>query len=901
MPVRSGTANEDTEGIVMYTRLVSGPCHPDYVIRLLALPILRNAVRLMRDALWVVSLYIVSAVSGMSTLYAQDSSGLIEPSSEIFSTTTGAPAVSKSFAMLKNLTFSASSTRLISLHLCQGSCVTSSGELGSDNVLTESSTELVTENGRWSFTDTCESSGNFCQADVSFTGTSPGSSSLQLIAEYETSGISSVFIFYEKSELVSKTEAASVVQTISIESGITSGPEGTQVPIIVTRSADPCCSGLDELVLSLTVASSSSAVEGVDFSFASNTDVFWGAGETGEKTVLIDLLADTVDEEVETIDVVIDGTTLPAQAIVVNRLVSIDINDDQVQGELITEIVSGTEQGLVPGLTGEDLVLRVTGDGVGQPGTAIRIEWSVVPESAATLSATNNFVGNDGTASNTIIEVLERGFIQVFATATVESIIQSPPNGNSTSGSTAIDTASPATSLNVTPRINPPAAPELASNVARFILRSGFFPATGLTENQSSTGTALDNACTELQQRSDTEIDLTNGQDDLLNTCSQLDDAVVDGTLGSAINRLKPEEVFAMADSSVEASDIQVTNVFSRINALRSGSANTLDFSGLSLDYRDQHIPGAVFNAVQGALAATSATNSLATDTSRLGIFATGRLSVGEIEGADNQKGADFSTQGVTIGADYRVSSRVVLGGSLGFTSVDTDFQTDQDSLAVEGVFVTLFGTWYSRDVAYVDAVLQAGNNEYDSVRRINLPENEPLFANGSTDAQISSFTIGAGRHYSRDKWEFGPYLRATITSASVDGYTESTPNQDPGFGSILMIGSHSVKSTTVTAGVQVSASVSTRKVVLVPQFWIEGEFETETDKDDISATFVHDPTNSVFSISGDERDSSYVNYGLGSSIFWPGFRSVFAFFESQLGHDYTTQYWLKLGTRFNF
>ncbi|MGQ7845250.1 autotransporter outer membrane beta-barrel domain-containing protein [Granulosicoccus sp. 3-233] len=880
--------------------LIDEPCHHTGAT---PRPVGKNQIRARCGNFLSIYLPLLLTVWCLPAAIAQDGSSFILPAAQTFQVSSESPDTSHSFRIIAIQSDSGGSEELLSLHLCQGSCVTSDGQLSSDSNLVTSSSTLDTDNGSWSFIDTCGSIDEFCSAEVTFTALSPGTGSVQLVAEYERVNFTTdnAEIFYTSALLQSTTEETEIVQTFDVSTGVSSSAEGSRVPISVTRSADPCCEGLDSLTLSLSIGSSSSATEGVDFAFVSGSQLSWDVGETGVRNALIDIFVDDENEIAETILVLLDTSSLPANAIVQNGQVAIEILADDAPQELTSAVLAGDEQNLVPGDEGDDLVLSVSEGALGQPAAGARVEWSVIPEGAALLNQTVTFTDEDGISSNFISEVLARGFIQVFATADVAPIIAaSPPTAESAmaASSNNADRSSTATANS---KIDPPAAPDLASNVVRFIVRSGFLTGTGLTKNQSSTGGALDNACAELDRLQAVDEDLTEAQIDLDATCDDLNDEVGEAGLAGAINRLMPEEAFAMADSSVEMSDIQVTNVYNRINALRGGAGGGVDLSGFSLNYQDQYIPGAVFNAVQRTLAASDVENSLPGGTPRLGVFVNGRLSVGETERTNQQKGADFSTQGITLGADYRLSTRLVLGGSIGYASSQTDFTSDSDSLDVEGIFLTLFGTWYHRDLAYVDLVLQSGDNSYDSVRRINLPGRPTLFANGSTDARLTSLTIGLGKQFQREQWEFGPYLRATATSADVDGYTETTASQSRGFGSVLSIGSHSIKSTTVSAGVQVSTSVSTSRVVLVPQLWVEGEFENESDKDDISARFVHDPTGTVFSIEGNERDASYVNYGLGTSIFWPGFRSLFVFYESQLAHDYTTQYWLKFGARFNF
>lgn len=400
------------------------------------------------------------------------------------------------------------------------------------------------------------------------------------------------------------------------------------------------------------------------------------------------------------------------------------------------------------------------------------------------------------------------------------------------------------------------------------------FEVFGLNENQIALDNMLVDTCASIGQVQGPNA----ATQDLLNTCavlSPLDDD--DAGLASGLDRLIPEETFAISDSLTDASDLQVTNVQSRINALRS-----------------REIEGADENSGGGA-----ASDGLRG--SNIEPFFTSQFSTGEYDGNRLQQDADLSTNQFTAGADYRVSSNFIVGAGLGFFRHETDFRSTAGGSDADGVNATVFGTFMRENLGYVDVVLDLGSNSYDLSRQINLEGGNRVLASAETDSSSVALTVGAGRNFRVTDWDLNSYIRAGFISASVDGYSERTSSTDAGFGSTLRVASQSIKSTTVSLGTSAARTISTSRAVLVPQITVEIEFETELDKDSLSAYFLADPNQTSFGVEGEERDSEYLNFGLGGVAVFAQGRSAYAYYETRLAHDLVNQHWFKAGLRIEF
>ncbi len=392
----------------------------------------------------------------------------------------------------------------------------------------------------------------------------------------------------------------------------------------------------------------------------------------------------------------------------------------------------------------------------------------------------------------------------------------------------------------------------------------------GLNENQFALDTILDSTCPSVAA-SPTPTAATQ---DLQATCQVLNPlADDDTTLAAGLDRLIPEEAFAISDTLTDAADLQVTNVQARINNLRRRESQERSGSGASSALR--------FNRVEP--------------------FFNSQFANGDVDGNRLQQDADLTTSQFTAGADYRFSDSLIAGAGIGIFQNETDFRRTAGGSQVDGTNLTLFATFMREPLGYLDLVLDVGSNTYDLSRQINLQGGNQVLAVADTQSSSVSLSAGIGKNLRYADWDVNPYLRLGFTAADVDAYREQASSGDPGFGSTLALARQSVRSSTVSIGTGMARTISTGRGVLVPQVSLELEFETRNRKSPLSAYFLADPGQTEFRVEGEERDTEYLNLGLGGVAVLAGGRSAYAFYETRLGQALVTQHWIKAGVRLEF
>ena len=609
-------------------------------------------------------------------------------------------------------------------------------------------------------------------------------------------------------------------------------------------------------------ADGDSAVEGEDYTLSQASGTLtWADKDAAEKTLEVALISDRVIEGEESLTLTLSN---PQGGVILgDNPVATLIIQDQLPEDFtpVLDILSGNQQSGFPGNVLEPFVISVADDSEPVPGATVK--WTVEPADAGRLieGATTN-ADSDARAQNQL-EILKGGKITVTAkveTATTNSVTQKADNG---------------------------------AGAAMFTVNAGFEAVSRLNPNESKVGASMDSACAALRA----EEGLSAAAQDLLRTCEVLEQST-DVQIELGIERLTPEEMFAIGTSSIDTSDLQVTNVQSRINSIRLGS-NGIDLNALNLKIYDQRIPGSVVNAAGEALTGGAGGDG---EGSKLGVFASGSIAFGELDESEREKGFEFDTKGVTVGLDYRTDNNWVYGCALGMVSHSGDFSSEEGNLDMSGTSFTGFLTWYEEDDAYFDAIVSYGQNDFDIKRRINLPGEADQFALSKPKANELSFSIGAGLEYDSGSWQFGPYGRVSYTQSQVDAYTETASNPNAaGAGSVLSVSEQSLDSSSLVLGGQVSKTINTRRGVFIPQLRFELEHKFDDEHRDIEAHFVHDPSASKFKIESEEVDTDYYNIGTGISAVFANGKSAFLFYETRADQDRVSQHWIKGGVRFEF
>ncbi len=599
------------------------------------------------------------------------------------------------------------------------------------------------------------------------------------------------------------------------------------------------------------------ALQGEDFRGQAGRLTF-AAGETVQE-VTIEVIGDREEEGDERFFV--DLSDAQSAGIADGEGVGTITNDDERPAAEV-RIASGDGQtGRVNQPLAEPLVVEVL-DADGAPVAGAEVSWEVTSGDAS-LAAAATETGDDGRSSNQVTLGERTG--DVVVTASVEGV----------------------------------------ADPVRFTLSARVADSSQFDEVASPVASAMNVICS----RSDLPSSLRAVCNDVAGAGSRQEEA---------LRAIAPEEVSSQGSVAIDSQATQLRNVGARLEALRSGarvsSTVALQLGDVRLsptqiagllgqggrqdldpaELVDRQMRRALYGGGAVQEPAPPATGSSSGLGGRLGFFVNGTLGEGNRPGTVRETGFDFDTEGLTAGVDYRLSDRSSLGVAVGYVSDDVELQADGGGLDVDGLSLSLYGTYYLEHF-YVEGMLGFGSNDFDMERVIHFLDERHVARAAPGGDQLSA-SVGLGYDAAVGSWTLGGFGRLDYVDVSIDGFDETGA---PGFN--LSVGAQDVESLVASLGFQLGYAASVGWGVVQPTMRLGLHHQLEDDSRPIQASFVEDPGGTVFAIPTDDPDRDYFQLGLGLSAVFRGGRQAFVFYEKDLDRDDLNLYLITVGLRLEF
>ena len=395
---------------------------------------------------------------------------------------------------------------------------------------------------------------------------------------------------------------------------------------------------------------------------------------------------------------------------------------------------------------------------------------------------------------------------------------------------------------------------------------------TGLAPNQRAVAQTLDSAA--YDPRAEQLI-------------AYLDARVLEKLPGD-FDLLAPEELASIFTIGTSLAQVHAVNLQRRMADLRGG-ANGLSAARLSISDGMPDFSGSFGMAGPRGHESNELNAILApAPDNRWGVFVSGVgewVNVGDTRDA---RGYDFTTGGITLGIDYKVSANFAVGLSAGYTGTSADLAND-GRVGVTGGKLGLYATAFAGGF-YADVAVTGGYNSYDTHRTALQGT-----ARGSTSGADLNVLFGAGYDWKRGGLTIGPTATFNYTYVGLDGFTES--------GSLapLAIQDRHGESLRSAFGIRVSYDWKVRDGLIIrPEIRAAWQHEFGDASYDVSARFANGAGN-VFTVNGPRigRDSALL--GAGITVQWNARCSTYLSYDGQIGRANYDSHSISGGMRIAF
>lgn len=291
-----------------------------------------------------------------------------------------------------------------------------------------------------------------------------------------------------------------------------------------------------------------------------------------------------------------------------------------------------------------------------------------------------------------------------------------------------------------------------------------------------------------------------------------------------------------------------------------------------------------------------------------LGFFASGLVESLNRDITTFQDGYKSNILGITAGADYRFSKKLVAGLALNYSNNDGDFRSG-GNFSTNSYGGLLFVSYLPTDKTFVQVTGGYARNKYLVSRRATaniaddvIPPDVPDASRSVTGLASSNsngnvFNLGLITGYDQPigRFTIGPRAGVNYSNTKIGDYGETG-----GTGVELKYDNQWINSLQSVLGVQGSAAFSTGLGVLVPQFNADYIHEFANSQRFITVQFAEDfranPTK--FRFQNDVPVRNYFNLGTGLLMVLPNGWQPFVNFRAMVGNEQFNNYAGMFGLR---
>ena len=205
-----------------------------------------------------------------------------------------------------------------------------------------------------------------------------------------------------------------------------------------------------------------------------------------------------------------------------------------------------------------------------------------------------------------------------------------------------------------------------------------------------------------------------------------------------------------------------------------------------------------------------------------LAFWAGGAVNFGTQRLGGSSNGVDFSTAGISVGADKRLSPELALGAGLGYGHDASDIGHDGSRSTANSYNAATYGSFHPSESTYVDGLVGYQWLSFDARRHITANGNQVF---GSRDGKQWFGSFSAGYEHRDEHMLLSPYGRLDIASARLDAYTE---HGDALYS--LHYDEQTVKTTTGSVGLRMNYPVKRDFGMLAPQLRVEYQHDFQGD-----------------------------------------------------------------------
>ncbi|MBS0308599.1 MAG: autotransporter domain-containing protein, partial [Proteobacteria bacterium] len=304
-----------------------------------------------------------------------------------------------------------------------------------------------------------------------------------------------------------------------------------------------------------------------------------------------------------------------------------------------------------------------------------------------------------------------------------------------------------------------------------------------------------------------------------------------------------------------QAASVPPAAALANVTAAMSGGSNVGAAAGLGKALTA--IAGAAQNGTLNISASTNASGGTGGAADAINVWSGGSVRVGS-RNPERSDGYSFSTDGVSVGADKRISDKLVVGVGVGYGRDNTSIGTDGSNTRSGSKTVAVYGSYQPSANTYLDGVLGYGQIDFDNERYV-VPVND--FARSRRTADFLFGSLTAGYEFNATGLRLSPYGRLDVAQHRLQSATESGAGLYA-----LRYDSQNVPSMQLSAGLRAESAHEARFGWVLPRLRIEYQHEFKGEQQ-ATVSYADQVGGPRYGLTTNPYSSNVLVLGIGSDI----------------------------------
>ena len=304
----------------------------------------------------------------------------------------------------------------------------------------------------------------------------------------------------------------------------------------------------------------------------------------------------------------------------------------------------------------------------------------------------------------------------------------------------------------------------------------------------------------------------------------------------------------AQVDASVRFAQAQQSNIRERLRQQRYNRGNTSN-NGLSLNVANGSGSGM---SVSGA---DLTPDNAVTLPKGWGLWSAGAMTFGDRDGRSGSEGFDFRSDGITVGADWRINDDFLFGLAGGFGWNDTRLDEARSRLDANQRSLSAYALWRHGDHFFIDGNIGWGKLDFDITRWSAVAD---ATATAQRDGTQTFGSLTMGYDHSSGGMNLTGYGRVDGSRTRLDQYREF------GLGIYdLSYGKQTIQNSGVAVGLEGSYLFAESSDQLRP-YWMVEYRDAFENKSDVSLNYVVMPVSTDYTLGLRSYGDNAFTYGAG-------------------------------------